>query len=165
MRRSRVTAVPLLIAGLVLGLVTGCGIQATGVTEVKEAPTGVAPGVTLYFVDGANRLRPDLRPTNRLGNISEAMSLLLEGPGDSELHTEIRSKGPLWVVVSTKPGLITLMVPLATYEVTQLGIDQLVCTALGVLVQSGGSKATKVQVSFTLTTPESAKQRTCPLIR
>ena len=146
-------------------LVTGCGIAPSGVTQVGRAPTGLAPGVTLYFVDADNRLQPDLRPTDHLGTISEAMSLLLTGPGGSKLRTQITSDGARLVVVNTRPGLIQLMLPLARYEVTALGMDQLVCTALGVWVQSGGSKSTKVQLRFTLTTPESDKQRTCPVIQ
>jgi hypothetical protein len=145
-------------------LLAGCGVQPSGVTDGGEAPTGVAPGVTLYFVDADDRLVPQVRPTKRLGSIVDAMSLLLVGPGDSDVHTEIMSKPTIPTVVTIKPGLIHLMVPLASYEVTPLGIDQIVCTALGVHVQSGGSRSTKVQVNFTLATPESDKRRTCPLI-
>jgi hypothetical protein len=146
-------------------LLAGCGIQPSGVTDGGEAPTGVAPGTTLYFVDAHDRLTPQLRRTDRLGTISEAMSLLLLGPGDSDVRTEIASITTTQVVVTSTPGVIQLVVPLAIREVTQLGIDQIVCTALGVHVQGGGSGRTKVQVIFTLPTPESDKQRTCPLIR
>jgi len=145
-------------------LLAGCGVQSSGVTDVAQPPTGVAPGVTLYFVDAHNQLQPQLRETNHLGTISEAISLLLTGPGDSSLHTKIVSGVDL-VGVTTMPGLIQLMVPLAIYEVPPLGIDQLVCTALGVWVQGGGSRTTRVQVRFTQSTPESEKQRSCPLIR
>jgi hypothetical protein len=135
------------------------------VTDGGEAPSGVAPGVTLYFVGARGELRPDLRRTGHLGTISEAMSLLLLGPGDSDLHTQIAPRTTTPVVVTTAPGVIHLMVPLSIHEVTPLGIDQIVCTALGVYVQGSGSKRTKVQIRFTLHTPESAKRRTCPLIR
>ncbi|MFC0105954.1 hypothetical protein [Kibdelosporangium aridum] len=144
-------------------LLAGCGVHPSGVTDAGDAPTGVAPGVTLYFVNARNELEPDLRPTERLGSISEAMSLLLAGPGNSDLHTEIASNAPRQVVVTTTPEVIQLTVPLAIREVTPRGIDQIVCTALGVHVQSGGSRDTKVQVHFTLTTPESDKLRTCPV--
>ena len=145
-------------------LLAGCGVQPSGVTDGGEAPTGVAPGMTLYFVDAHNELSPQLRRTNRLGTISEAMSLLLSGPGSSDLHTEIASTPTQRVAVITTPGVIQLLVPLAIYEVTPLGIDQIVCTALGVLVQDGGSRSMRVQVRFTQLTPESDKQRTCPVI-
>ncbi|RSM81943.1 hypothetical protein DMH04_26725 [Kibdelosporangium aridum] len=144
-------------------LLTGCGVHPSGVIDAGDAPTGVAPGVTLYFVNAHNELEPDLRSTERLGSISEAMSLLLTGPGNSDLHTEIASNAPRQVVVTTTPEVIRLTVPLAIREVTPRGIDQIVCTALGVHVQSGGSRNTKVQVRFTLTTPESDKLRTCPV--
>jgi hypothetical protein len=145
-------------------LLAGCGVRPSGVTDAGDAPTGVAPGVTLYFVNARNELQPDLRRTDRLGTISEAMSLLLNGSRDSDLHTEIAPNMPERVVVTTSPELIQLAVPLAIRDVTPLGIDQIVCTALGVHVQSGGSRSTRVQVHFTLSTPESDKQRTCPLI-
>jgi hypothetical protein len=160
MRRTQRAALAALAA-----LLAGCGIQPSSVTAAGQAPTGLAPGVTLYFIDAHDQLRPQLRLTSRLGTISEAMSLLLEGPSDSGMRTQIASGGPTLVVVNTLPGLIQLTVPLAAYQVTPLGIDQLVCTALGVWVQSGGPKTTRVQVTFTLPVPESDKHRTCPLIK
>jgi hypothetical protein len=147
-------------------LLAGCGVQPSGMTGGGEAPSGVAPGATLYFVGARGELRPQLRRTGHLGTISEAMSLLLWGPGDSGLHTQITSNTTTpQVVVTTAPGVIQLMVPLSIHEVTPLGIDQIVCTALGVHVQGGGSRSTKVQVRFTLHTPESDKKRACPLIK
>ncbi|GAA4865980.1 hypothetical protein [Saccharopolyspora rosea] len=148
-----------------LALLAGCGVQPSGVTDGGEAPTGVAPGVTLYFVNARGELRPDLRRTERLGTISDSLSLLLLGPGASGLHTEIAPSEPPRVIVVTTPGVIRLGVPFTADEVTPLGIDQLVCTALGVHVQSGGSRRTRVQVSFVQPTPESDELRTCPLIR
>jgi hypothetical protein len=146
-------------------LLAGCGVQPSGVMRGGEAPTGVAPGVTLYFVDAHGRLRPQLRRTNRLGTISDALSLLLTGPGDSGLHTEITSAGTTMVGVTTAPEVIQLSVPLTIHDVTPLGIDQIVCTVLGVHVQGGGARSTKVKIRFVQPTPESDKQRTCPLIK
>ncbi|TVT07735.1 hypothetical protein FNH07_15305 [Amycolatopsis bartoniae] len=143
-------------------LLTACGVEPTGPADGGEAPTGVAPGVTLYFVDANHQLRPQLRATGRLGSISEAVSLLLQGPGSSGLHTEITSVTTTRVVVTTAPGLVQLSVPLAARDVTALGIDQIVCTALGVHVQSGGSRNDQAQVGFTLASPESDRRRTCP---
>jgi hypothetical protein len=125
----------------------------------------VAPGVTLYFVDAQGRLRPQLRETGRLGTVSEALALLLTGPGrDSDLRTGISGESEVPVVVTTAPGVVHLLVPLALDEVTPRGVDQIVCTALGVHVQGGGSVDARVQVRFTLPTPESDVLRTCPLI-
>jgi hypothetical protein len=152
MRRTWLAALALLLAG--------CGVQPSGVDDVGQAPTGVASGVTLYFVDARDRLQPQLRETDHLGTISEAMSLLLSGPG-SGMRTQIASTEVTQVFVDTTPDLIRLRVPLAGYEVTPLGIDQIVCTALGVWVQSGGSTTTRVAVSLTSGTGE---PRTCPLI-
>jgi hypothetical protein len=145
-------------------LIAGCGVQPTGVADGGEAPTGVASGVTLYFVDEHDELVPQLRRTDRLGTISEAMSLLLSGPGDSDVRTRIAPNTPERVVVTTGPGVIQLAVPLDIRDVTPVGVDQIVCTALGVHVQSGGSRSMTVQVHFVQPTPESDKRRTCPLI-
>jgi hypothetical protein len=145
-------------------LLAGCGVEPAAVTDGGDAPTGVAPGVTLYFVDARDELRPQLRETRHLGTIAEAMSLLLAGIDDSELHTEIAPTTFTRVDVTTEPGAIHLQLPLTIHDVTPLGIDQIVCTALGVHVQGGGSRSMKVQVRFTLSTPESDKRRTCPLI-
>ncbi|MET7999461.1 hypothetical protein [Nonomuraea glycinis] len=156
MRRIWLTALAVMVAG--------CGIQPSEVIDAGQAPTGVASGATLYFVDADDRLRPQLRRTDHLGTIAEALAWLLTGPGE-DLRTQITTtEGVTRVFVETTPDLIDLRLPLATYEVTPLGIDQIVCTALGVWVQSGGSRTTKVRLGFTLATPESAKLRTCPLI-
>ncbi len=159
MTRTWLTALALLLAG--------CGIQPSGVTDAGRAPTGLASGVTLYYVDAHSRLSPQFRKTDRLETISDAISLLLTGPGlDSPLRTEI-APVPAGIprgTVTTAPGLIQLDVPFTIHDVTPLGIDQIVCTALAAYVQSGGPKSTKVQVEFTLPTPESSKRRTCPLI-
>jgi chorismate mutase len=148
-------------------LFAGCGVQPSGVTDGPDAPTGVAPGTTLYFVDAHRNLRAQPRRTGRLGTISEAMSLLLLGvePGTSDLHTEIAPNAMTRVMVTTTPDVIELFVPLTIRDVTPLGIDQIVCTTLGVHVQGGGSRNMRVRVRFTLATPESDVRRTCPLIK
>ncbi|SDG48151.1 hypothetical protein SAMN05216553_108271 [Lentzea fradiae] len=154
-----------LLTALLLLVVAGCGVRPSGVTEHGEAPTGVAPGVTLYFLDDAGGLRPSFRETERLGSVSEALSLLLTGPGTaSGQRTGITSDTTPRVVVVTKAGLVQVVVPLALSEVTPRGIDQIVCTTLAVHVQSGGDRSTKVQVRFTQPTPESEVERTCPVI-
>ncbi len=159
MKRTWLTALVLLLAG--------CAIQPSGVTDAGQAPTGLASGVTLYYVDAHNQLRPQFRKTNRLETISDAISLLLTGPGlGSPLQTEIASV-PAGIPrggVTTAPGLIQLDLPFTINDVTPLGIDQIVCTALAAYVQAGGLKSTRVQVFFTRPAPESGKRRTCPLI-
>lgn len=152
-------------ASAALVLVAGCGITPTGVRTAGQAPAGIAPGPTLYFVDDHEHLQPQLRPTEQLGTVAEALSLLLAGVGgNSDLHSEISDSGITQVQVTTRPGVLQLRVPLAINELSPLGIEQIVCTALGVEVQGGGPKTTKVQVMFTRPTPESDVLRTCPLI-
>ncbi|WP_330276032.1 hypothetical protein OG205_10685 [Lentzea sp. NBC_00516] len=145
-------------------LLVGCGVRPSGVADGGEPPTGVAPGVTLYLVNARGQVEPQLRQTSRLGSISEALGLLLTGPGDSDLRTEIAATPVTRVVVTTTPDVIRLRLPLTAQDVTPVGIDQIVCTALGVHVQSGGARTMKVQVGFTQPAPESEVERTCPLI-
>ncbi|WP_150255646.1 hypothetical protein [Nocardiopsis deserti] len=145
-------------------LVAGCGVQPTGVTDGGEAPTGVAPGATLYFVDASGELRPQQRDTGGLGSISEALALLLAGPGGSGMRTEIEPVSVQRVGVVIEPGVIELVTPLTAEDVTPLGVDQIVCTALSTHVQSGGAQDTRVRVRFTMPTPQTEELRTCPLI-
>jgi len=145
-------------------LLAGCGVQPSGVTDGGEAPTGVAPGITLYLVDAHGQLRPDPRPTGHLGSISDALALLLSVPSGSDPHTEIAPTPVTRVSVTPTTDALQLSVPLTIDDVTPLGIDQIVCTALGAHVQAGGDRSTKVQVRFVQPTPESDPARTCPLI-
>lgn len=156
MRRIWIAALALLLAG--------CGIADSGVTDGGPAPTGVASGTTLYFVDGNGELLASQRDTGRLGTIAEALTLLLSGPGDSELHTEIAAVSFTKVEVTVSGQEIELRVPLSTEEVTPLGVDQIVCTALAAHVQSGGSTDASVRILFTLGEEGSDAPRSCPLI-
>ncbi|MDT5224958.1 MAG: hypothetical protein QOG19_2365 [Mycobacterium sp.] len=154
-----------LAAGLAAaGLLTGCGIEPTGVFDSGQAPTGVAPGVTVYLVDSTGTLRPSFYKTGRLGDIPRALDLLLRGyqtPGDV-LHTEIDPVGTLGPVVTTSDAVISVMLPLARYELGARGIDQLVCTVLGVHRQAGGSRVTKVVLTFTI--GNATEPRSCPIL-
>ncbi|WP_020662501.1 hypothetical protein [Amycolatopsis benzoatilytica] len=146
-------------------LLAGCGVRPDGPTPGGDAPTGVSPGVTLYFVDNQERLQPDERKTGRLGSIAEALALLLTGfPRDApDRHTEIARSPVTQVTVTTEPELVQLVLPLDRKEVTQLGIDQITCTALGVHLQGGGPRTAKVLLRFTH--GGSPEPRTCPLIK
>jgi hypothetical protein len=147
-----------------LTLVAGCGVEPSGVDAGGEAPTGVSPGVNLYFLNAKGDLEPQLRDTGRLGTVSEALTLLLLGPGGSEARTEIARVPMTRVVVTSTPDVITVNLPLTINDVTPKGIDQIVCTALGVHVQAGGSRSTRVRVRFTLPTDESEVTRTCSVL-
>lgn len=150
-----------------LGVLTlaGCGIQPSGVVDGGEAPTGLATGPTLYFVDASQHLVAQPRLGGRLGTIADAVALLLSGPGGADdLHTEITAGDVSRTDVAIVPDVIEVRLPLTVDDVTQLGIDQLVCTTLAVHIQSGGSRDVKVRLVFTLTTPESDRLRTCPVI-
>jgi len=151
-------------AAAALLLLAGCGVGPSGVTDAGAAPTGIAPGVTLYFIDGDGELRPQQRPTGRLGTVADAVTLLLDGPSDSGMRTGITSTAVTRVVVTTTATSIELRMPLTARDVTPLGADQIVCTVLATHVQSGGSARTTVRLVFTIPEPGSEDPRTCPLI-
>lgn len=152
-------------AAAVALLLGGCGVQPSAVTDAGDAPTGVAPGVTLFFVDDQGRLRPQQRETRQLGTVVEAVTLLLDaGDPGAGLRSEIKSSSVTRVSVTVTEDTIELHLPITARDVTPLGADQIVCTALATHVQSGGSPRTAVRLSFTISAPGSDALRTCPLI-
>ncbi|MFS0893538.1 hypothetical protein [Microbacterium sp. 179-I 3D3 NHS] len=146
-------------------LVTGCGIRPAEVSDAAQAPTGMADGPSLYFYDREGDLRPEVRDTGRLGTVSEALGLLLTGAGQADAYsTALPDVAVTRVVVVPEDGAIRLVLPLAFDEVTPRGIDQLVCTAIGVHVQSGGTPDTTVRLDFTQAPPGADADRSCPVI-
>lgn len=143
---------------------SGCGVQPTGVRTMGTAPSGLATGVTLFFIDEQGDLVPQLRETGRLGTVEDAVSLLLSGPQGSDLHTGIAEVDVVRVERVPQPHAIGLRLPLAPSDVTPTGIDQIVCTALVSDLQHGGSRATRVRLLFTLPDADSGKDRSCPVL-
>lgn len=143
-------------------MLSGCGIQTSEVEEGPEAPTGLAPGVTLYFLDDAGHLVPDARENEQLGSISDAVALLLTGPGeDSSMRTAI-GEAPVTRVGSwVRSGVVVLRLPLGRYEVEDGGTDQIVCTAVATHIQAGGSRDVLVQLDFT---DVSEEPTSCPVL-
>jgi len=156
MRRIGSAAVVLLLAG--------CGVEPSGVRDGGDAPTGVAPGATLYFVDGRGALVPRQHDTGSLGTVADSLSLLLASTGEPGLHTEIADVGVTRVGVVVAGDTIELRAPLAARDVTPRGIDQIVCTALATHVQGGGSRDATVRIVFTVADPGADRARTCPVI-
>jgi hypothetical protein len=145
-------------------LLAGCGIEPTGVTGGGDAPTGVAPGMTLYFIGSDGALVPQQPVTGSLGTISDALSLLLASTGGPGRRTEIADVGVTRVFVVVTGDTIELRMPLADRDVTARGIDQIVCTAIAAHVQSGGAPDSTVRIIFTVAGPGADRDRTCPLI-
>jgi hypothetical protein len=146
-------------------LLAGCGIDPTGAVDEGDAPTGIATGTTLYFIDASGELVPEQRDNGRLGTIAEAVGLLLTGPGrDTELRTDIEPTAVTRVEVTTSDDSIALRLPLMEAEAPGRGVDQIVCTALATHVQSGGSADATVRLDFTIAAPGADEPRTCPLI-
>ncbi|GAA5095085.1 hypothetical protein [Nocardia iowensis] len=148
---------PLIAAVLALA---GCGVSPSGVRVGGQAPTGVAPGVYLYFLDAHNELRPELYRTQRLGTVASALDLLLRAGPPTALRSDlpvIQSSGP---VVDMANSTMTIRVPLDRDEIGPRGVDQIICTALGVTRQSGDDRTTEVVVSFTIA--PATEPRRCP---
>lgn len=152
--------------GAVVLALAGCGLTPTGVVDQGEAPTGVGPGPTLYFVDGAGDLATDVRDAGRLGTVAEAVGLLLTGPGgdDGGLRSDLAPTEVTRVQVTTTASTIVLRLPLHADDAPGRGADQLVCTALAAHVQAGGSPDVTVSLEFTGGPPEADDPRTCPVI-
>ncbi|WP_418154219.1 GerMN domain-containing protein [Actinoalloteichus caeruleus] len=148
-------------AGLALIALTSCGPQRAIVEEGPSAPTGIAAGTTLYFLDDDGRLTAQHRETGRLGTVAEAVSLLLTGPGGSGLRTGIGPTAVTRTEVTINGELTNVRVPLSSAEVSAEGIDQIVCTTFASRVQSGGSDRTRVGIEFT-DRPEAP--RSCPAL-
>ncbi|WP_069161038.1 hypothetical protein [Nocardia altamirensis] len=158
--RSVRTACASIIAALALG---GCGIDPSGVINGGKAPTGVAPGMSLYFLDEQNNLQPLLIYMSSLGTVAAAVDTLLrvDKPIKPGLHTDLPKLdtfGP-W---TTKTDPTTIVIHLNAFsgkEIGARGIDQIVCTALGVARQSGDAEATHAVVEFAFDT---TGPQTCP---
>ncbi|MBF6330787.1 hypothetical protein [Nocardia transvalensis] len=140
-----------------------CTIPTSGVLAAGNAPTGVAPGVTLYYFDAEGRPVPELRETGHLGTVAEALDLLLRStppPGlYSELPSGVAAPRPL---VTEFDDRITVHMPYTAAELTEPGVSQLVCTALGVHRQAGRGPATVVLIP---TIGDRIGPRDCPVQR
>lgn len=157
----RVLVAPLAAAILTLA---GCGVEPSGVLPGGDAPTGLAPGTPVYLLDDTGNLVVQRRG-DRLSTIGQAIKMLLAttdpGPG---LHSAAgTSDVPLELPITTAGGVITVVLPIDREDVSrEAGIDQLVCTALAVHRQSGGSPATRVRLTF-VHGPD-AGPRGCPVL-
>lgn len=140
------TGAVLLTAALLGG---GCGIPGSEVLDGGDAPTGIAPGVTLYFLSSANdSLVAQFRDTERLGTVAAALDLLSRstepGPGlYSALAWGDSQPRPL---VTEFDNRISIRVPVPRNALDDRGVAQLACTALGVHRQAGRPPAEVVIV-------------------
>ncbi len=149
------------LAAFMLAALTGCGVQPSVVETGPQAPTGLAAGVTLYFVDDDGGLTPRVRQTGRLGTVDDAVTLLLTGPGDSGLRTAIDATEVTRTEVTVGPELVTVRLPLASGEVRPVGVDQIVCTVLASHIQAGGSAEARVRLLFADAVTDEAR---CPVL-
>ncbi|MCP2264728.1 hypothetical protein ACFQHV_09570 [Promicromonospora thailandica] len=127
-----------LTLAVVVAALAGCGVGTGGVEDGGDPPTGLAPGPTLYLVDDAGRLRPDQRDTGRLGTVLGAVQLLLADadPADPALHNEVPETATRAVVEDTGDD-VTIYLPLRGADLSAVAVDQVICTAAGVVAASG----------------------------
>ncbi|PXY27840.1 GerMN domain-containing protein [Prauserella muralis] len=157
----RVLGAALTAAALALA---GCGVGPSGVLGGGQAPTGLAPGTPVYFVDDEGGLVVQRRG-DRLSTIGQAMKMLLTttSPGPGLRSYAGTSQVALELPIATSGDVITVGLPIDRADVRrEIGLDQLACTALAVHQQSGGSPATRVRLDF-LHGP-AAGPRHCPVL-
>lgn len=148
MRFRRVPAMLLASAALV---VAGCGVQPSSVQDGGHAPTGIAAGTPVYYVNDTGKLVTDRRG-GRLGTIGQALKMLFSTPHPEPGLRSYVGTSPviLEFPITRTRHVITVMLPIDRSDVRRdIGIEQLVCTALAVHQQSGGPATTTVRLRFT----------------
>ncbi|MBH1937278.1 hypothetical protein I5Q34_23915 [Streptomyces sp. AV19] len=126
---------------LLLGLLTGCGIERTEVIEFGQPATGVkkpgAPGwgARLYFAVVSGAVMLSSRPADGPVGADRAVLLLLEGPNDAERARGLFSEVPInsgmkkGLSVTTERGRVSIQLPMDVARLTHPARMQLVCTA------------------------------------
>ncbi|MER5753309.1 hypothetical protein [Streptomyces sp. NPDC002088] len=125
-------------------LLTGCGVQETGVVEAGGPATiTVFPAsdqrMLLFFLASDGRLTPvtrlsttDVPPNAKQEWIGKTLAALFAGPSANEraagLHTGLPAKGAKMVFKSTS-STITIRLPLPVRPLAKTALRQLVCTA------------------------------------
>jgi hypothetical protein len=135
-RAGRGVATAAVVAAVLLS--GGCGVGPSAVGDGGEAPTGLAEGPTLFFVDADGGLHPDVRDTGRLGTVHGAVQLLMADahPTADGLHSEVPATGTR-TVVEDAWDYVTVYLPLRSAEISPVGVDQIICTAAAVVAASG----------------------------
>ncbi|MFF4415546.1 GerMN domain-containing protein [Streptosporangium sp. NPDC001559] len=122
--------------------VTGCGVQPSDPIGAGEPPSGVvAPGwkITLYLVrDG--RLSAVTRPSDRPVFRKDTLALLAAGPTVMErsdgLTTDVPPRAAPFSVTAKRPGHLVVTLSTPAGELSQLAIEQIVCTTAATLRES-----------------------------
>lgn len=126
------------------GSLAGCGIRPTAVLTGGQAPIGVAPGPTLYFLVNG-QLAPVPRVTGHLGTPSAALDLLVGGPLDTERAQGVTTALPpisavAGATVDLDQATFDIYLPIDVRTLHSSALDQIVCTVIGVEGQSGAAR-------------------------
>ncbi|MEU0596973.1 hypothetical protein ABZ484_01715 [Streptomyces sp. NPDC006393] len=125
-------------------LLTGCGVQKTGVIEVGGPATVMAADPKgqyfLFFLSTEERLTPvvrfskgyDLPGGTEPVDVPTAITALFAGPQADDRAAGLRTELPKLngsMGVSTGPGKVRIVLPLAVRPLGKPAVRQLVCTA------------------------------------
>ncbi|MFE7116882.1 hypothetical protein ACFU99_15845 [Streptomyces sp. NPDC057654] len=121
---------------MLLVLVSGCGIEQTGVIDVGQPASGAKrPGASareavLYFISPTG-MRPVRRPSSGDVSAEDAVHLLIDGPNDAERHRGMETAVPKMagVHVTTGKGRVSVQLPVNVKNLGLVVRNQLVCTA------------------------------------
>ncbi|WP_370943897.1 hypothetical protein AB5J62_32945 [Amycolatopsis sp. cg5] len=131
-------------------LVTGCGVQPTGVVDGGPPIAGVSEGMRLYFVTDQG-VRGVARPGLELSSLDGVIKLLMGGLNQVEI-----ANGYTTLVVIAGPfsawsvnGQVTLRLPKTPVDsVTGMFAGQLVCTLARAETVLNGTRPDAVRVTI-----------------
>lgn len=151
-----------------LALLTGCGVQPTGVLDGGEAAGGLTKGMRLYFVSQSGRLeavsRPEL-PVDKASDPAGVIKLLGAGPTEAERAaglTTLLIEGTYSATV--KGDEVTVHVPQEELSPTHLGdrnlTGQLVCSIARARAMADGTGTTRADDIRVTVQPKSGRPST-----
>lgn len=161
-RIPRLLAVLVLIGGMVGMLVSGCGVQPTGVIAGTSAPRGAIDIVPLYFVkDGKLQMVSHPVSQSRDDPPLDSLFWLADGPTASEqaqgFTTEVP---PARIMLLSKGQTTTIWV--STGPLSTVAVDQIVCTYLGLSSQYALDRSPPFRVVVTTDYAPASDARVCP---
>lgn len=138
---------PALVTALLL---TGCGVQPTGVRDGGPPPSDLPEGVRLYFASDKG-LRGVARPGMQLKSLDGLLKVLISGPDDAEIANGLTNlvhiEGEF--SVSSADGRVTVHLP-RTLEgsITPVVTGQVVCTMSRAETLLNGTRPDAVRVTI-----------------
>ncbi|MGV9315378.1 hypothetical protein ACWDR0_24810 [Streptomyces sp. NPDC003691] len=158
-------------AALTAALLTGCGVQPTGVLDAGAPAGGITTGHRLYFVSQTGRLEAVPRPETRSESVEDPNGVLkglLSGPHPDErkagLITLVRDEGDDQGYVARTGGDGRIFVAVPHYELHPSSVadrnlmGQLVCSIGRSRAVLGGGKQRTDDIKVTLLTGDGTRR-------